>query len=48
MPARKEVEFIPRTLTVAQEDEIAEHTFIVGLSHGHRGNLNGIPGNSPM
>ncbi len=34
MPAGKEIEFIPRTLTVAQEDEIAEHTFIVGLSPG--------------
>ena len=42
MPARKKVEFIPRTLTVAQEDEIAEHTFIVGLTLHHRGNLFGI------
>jgi hypothetical protein len=31
VPASKEVQFIPRTLTVAKEDEIAEHTFIVGL-----------------
>ena len=48
MPASKEVQFIPGTLTMAEEDEVAEHTFIVGLSPGHRGNLNGIPGNSPM
>jgi hypothetical protein len=48
MPARKQVEFIPRTLTVAQEDEIAEHTFIVGLSPCHRGNLYGILGDFAM
>jgi len=39
MPASKEVEFIPRTLTVAEEDEIAEHMFIVGLSPCRGGNL---------
>ena len=42
MPASKEVQFIPGTLTVAEEDEIAEHIFIVGLSPGPKGNLLGI------
>ena len=44
MPASKEVQFIPGTLTMAEEDEIAEHTFIVGLSPWWRGNLDGILG----
>jgi hypothetical protein len=39
VPTRKEVQFIPGTLTVAEEDEIAEHTFIVGLSPWWWGNL---------
>ena len=39
MPASKEVQFIPGTLTVAEEDEIAEHTFIVGLGPCRGGNL---------
>ena len=30
VPAGEEVQFIPRTLTVAEEDEISEHIAIVG------------------
>jgi len=30
VPASKEVEFIPRALAVAEEDEISEHGVIVG------------------
>jgi hypothetical protein len=36
VPASKEVQFVPRTLTVAKEDKISKHVAIVGRPHDRR------------